>query len=210
MSMSFLGIRNLNDVAFVIDTSSDVSKKELSDVIYFIKSFSTSYKFNGETFVSIVNYGRQTQIPLLLKGGGSYRVVDYTLDFISAIGGRRNMGSMFTALTNDVFTNQNGARSKAVKTAILFVHGNNVAGIDKSTLKQIKDKGINVIVVAIGEDVNKGDIEDIVDDKADAIYIGKTSDLPTAFTKLEDALSNTDGNCFLLKLCFKWLVNVNI
>ena len=186
--ISLAGVPGLNDLVFVVDSSEDVSKDNLAKVISFIQAFTSSYKFNGDTLLSVVNYGEKTVTPLLPQAGGKQIIVDYVLDFLKPVGGKRDLNKAIQSLDTLLTTKSYGIRDGVKKTVVWFVHGENKESVDEKIIKELRDrKDVSITVVAIGKKVNSIDIGTLSPD-ANVITLNDTTELPSAYPTLEDII----------------------
>ena len=98
-----------------------------------------------------------------------------TVDKIDRLQRLRNGNNVLKALEiarDDLFTKRNGARKDVPKTLIVFIDKTGMR--DKrleDTAKQLKDKGVKVIVIAIGPEVDKTDVAGIASSPKDVISL---------------------------------------
>ena len=136
------GIRGTNDIVFVIDTSDGVSKEVITQMKSYVIAFLSSYKFHGETRIAIVSYGGKPFIQLTLLEGIKLPVVEYNLDSLTSVGGKRSFNKVLVSLNEDVFIEANGARANSIKTAVIFMTGNNQEELDPDTVKTVRDNDV--------------------------------------------------------------------
>ena len=191
------GIRGTNDIVFVIDTSDDVSKEVITQMKSYVIAFLSSYKFNWETRVGIVSYGEKPFIQLSLLEGIKLPVVEYNLESLTSIGGKRSFNKVLVSLNEDVFIEANGARANSIKTAVIFMTGNNQEELDRDTVKLVHDNDVKLVVVAIGNEIRKHKIEEA--GLKHVIHLNNSGQLPDIFSNLEDLVTSKNSKIIL---CF--------
>ena len=127
------------------------------------------------TLVGAVVYDTNARLAWRLGDLMDARSTIYTIDRLRRL---RNGNSILKALEiarNDLFSIKNGARRGVPKTLIVFIDKTDARDQRlEDTAKQLKDKGVKVIVIAIGPEVDKKDVSGITSSPTDLI---KPSDL---------------------------------
>ena len=98
-----------------------------------------------------------------------------TVDRINRLRRSRNGNNVLKALEiarDDLFSIMNGARKDVPKTLIVFIDKTGMRDQRlEDTAKQLKDKGVKVIVIAIGPEVDKTDVAGIASSPKDVISL---------------------------------------
>ena len=98
-----------------------------------------------------------------------------TVDRINRLRRSRNGNNVLKALEiarDDLFSIKNGARRDVPKALIVFIDKAEMKDQRlQDTAKQLKDKGVKVIVIAIGPEVNKKDVTGIASTPKDVISL---------------------------------------
>ena len=127
------------------------------------------------TLVGAVIYDTNARLAWRFGDAIDARETVYRIDGLRRL---RNGNSILKALEiarDDLFSMKNGARRGVPKTLIVFIDKTETRDQRlEDTAKQLKDKGVKVIVIAIGPEVDKKDVAGIASSPKDLI---KPSDL---------------------------------
>ena len=139
---------------------------------------------SSATLIGAISYDNDARV--------EWRFVDVidaksTVDKIDRLRRSRNGNNVLKALeiARDVlFSIMNGARRDAPKTLMVFIDKSDVKDQRlEDAAKQLKDKDVKVIVIAMGPDVNKKDVAGIASSPKDVIS------LPDPAKLTEDVIS---------------------
>ena len=103
-----------------------------------------------------------------------------TMQLIDRVVRSRNGNNVLKALEiarDDLYSMKNGGRRDVPKTLILFIDKTEVKDQRlEDTAKQLKDKGVKVIVIAMGPEVDKKDVAGIATDPNDLVTLRTLSE----------------------------------
>ena len=159
--------------------STFTAEKELSKKM--IEKYDIS---KSATIVGGISYDNDARVEWRL---GDVIDTKSTVNRIDRLRRYRNGNNILKALEiarDDLFSVRNGARRDVPKTLIVFIDKTEARDQTlESTAKQLKDKGVKVIVIAIGPEVDKKDVAGIASTPKDLI---KPLDLSKS---MEDVMS---------------------
>ena len=152
---------------------------------------------NSATLVSAVSYDDAAKVEWSF---GDVINAKSTIDRIDRLQRYRNGNNVLKALEiarDDLFSIKNGARRDVPKSLIVFI--DKTEARDQrlgDTANQLKDKGVKVIVIAIGPEVDKKDAVGIASDPKDVISLSDPSKLTEDVTSKAVAQSIPGKKCF--------------
>ena len=145
--------------------STFAAEKELAKKI--VEKYDIS---NSATLVSAISYDNDARVEWRF---GNVIDAKSTIDRINRLQRSRSGNNVLKALEiarDDLFSIKNGARRDVPKTLIVFIDKTEARDQRLAdTAKQLKDKSVKVIVIAIGPEVNKKDVATIASGPKDVI-----------------------------------------
>ena len=136
------------------------------------------------TLVSAIKFDNDAKTEWKFGDVIELRSVKNRIDQLQKLRPGNNILKALEIARDDIFSIKNGARRGVPKTLIVFIDKTEVRDQRlEDAAKQLKDKGVKVIVIAIGPEVNKKDVAGIASSPKDLI---KPSDF---FESKEEVLS---------------------
>ena len=187
------------DVIYAVDTSSGVSDDVLQKMKSFLRNSLKSYTISPtETHIGLMQYGNGAMVKLSLKYGFTESSFVNSVSELELTGGPRQMQKAIRKVASVMFTASDGSRSGSSKVLILLTTGKNYPA-GKSDLpkaaKKLKEKGVKVIVVKIGNE-NNPDATDIVNNP-DKIIKSDPDKLNEAIGEIEKEIGKSLGTFFV-------------
>ena len=132
---------------------------------------------NSATLIGAISYDNDARVEWRF---GDVIDAKSTVDRIDRLQRSRNGNNVLKALEiarDDLFSLKNGARKDVPKTLIVFIDKPEMRNQElHDTAKQLKDKGVKVIVIAIGPEMNKKDVAGIASSPKDVISLPDPSE----------------------------------
>ena len=178
------------DLAFAVDGSRNVDKNTFSKMKKFIKGALTVYTISNEkTHIGIAGFGGdKTNIVMPLSDGISVSLIENAVGSLERTGGPRRMNKAIRYIGSEMFTSKGGSRPDAEKVLVLLTAGKN-SNDGKDDLpkaaRQLKDKGIEVFVIAIGKDFGDEEIKAIASNPDNVAKVESAAELPQVLDQLE-------------------------
>ena len=122
--------------------------------------------------VGAILYGSDANIAWKIGQAADILSVNENIDEIKATKVGKNVRKALQVARDELFSLANGARRNIPKTLILFA--SETEGKDSTidgVAKQLKDNGVNVIVLALGSNVKKQDLSGIASDPSKLITL---------------------------------------
>ena len=139
---------------------------------------------SSATFVSAITFDNDAKAEWKFGDVIDLRSVNDRIDKLRKLRPGNNILKALEIARDDVFSIKNGARRAVPKTLIVFIDKTEMRDQRlEDAAKQLKDRGVKVIVIAIGPEVNKKDVAGIASSPEDLI---KPSDF---FKSKEEVLS---------------------
>lgn len=187
------------DLGLVVTGTSSRDEVLYQKQISFLRDFLKRQNIDNQyTRISVANNGIAPNILFSFNDGISLDQVErYANNFINP-GMPSSTDVNIRRITENMFTTQNGARGRSVpKTLLLFVTKSTNVDELKTSMKTLKDSGVKVVVVAVGNDVNKPKLLSVVEDKKNVIFIGDGRTPDSLVDDASNAASYGELNQFL-------------
>ena len=202
----FAGIIGKKDIVFAVDGSRRVDETMFGKMKKLIKASLKSYNISApETIVALVQFGGDTEIKLTLNQGTNLGTVEKSVNELARVGGPRRMNKALRVIRKDIFDSLK--RNDAQRVVVLFTTGKNSGdgtGELPSVARDLRSRGVEVIVVVVGKENDLKEIESITGKKGNAISVGDVNKLPEAIGVLEAKVREIGGG---LMLIFPVIVN---
>lgn len=198
-SFFLLGVSGAVDVLFALDGSSTVTGKIFDRMKAFIKGSLNTYNISSKDVrIGLMVYGKDASSRLAFTDGTSKYIVEQAVDELDRVGGMRKMTNALKFADKQMFSVTD--RPEAGRLLVLMTNGKNDE-IDKDDLKKavssLRGNKINVLVIAVGDDVDKNELSRIADDQKKLIHLSKDQDIASAVPPVLDEISKAAGTyCF--------------
>ena len=180
------------DVAFFLDGSDRIKKSTFDKMKDFIKGVLQAYDIaKNKTRVSIATFAETQNKIVNLKEGAFKSVVYQAIEDAGALGGKRQLEDAVKYAETGIFEKNN--RGKLV---VLLVNGSpsskDTQDRLEALLRGMKGRGINVVLVAIGETKNDEELRGISKETM-TILVPDSKDIRDAYTTVLDASKKAAG-----------------
>ena len=190
---SHLALGSESDIVYLIDTSQSVNKEVMSAMTQFLKAEVNTHASNAN--IGIINYGKKAEIISDLTSD-SQQLYD-SISGIKKVGGDRRVDVALKKYQRSMLP---GARADRTKQIILFITGgNSLAGKEdlETILAKLKTKGVKIIVIAIGNTIDKNEVTKIaLGEPENVIYIDMVSQLAEVVPSLFLIIGKGAGELF--------------
>lgn len=162
-----------------------------------------------ETHVGIIQYGDKADIMIKPKDGITFSKLDDVTRKLSRIGGARRMNKALRLVNSEIYGQPGETRPNAKKVLILLTTGKNSgdgSGELPRVARQLRDQGVQIVVVAIGKDVDSSEVDTITGKKGGSVAVEDPNNLQEAVGQLEEKLNDVEGEITLQ--IFLWLYSV--
>ncbi|XP_067662240.1 uncharacterized protein [Haliotis asinina] len=161
-----LGCQALNrqlDIAFIVDTSSSLSKDDFTRVKDFLKDIVNGLNIGPNTaHVAVITYASTVNVQFRLNRYFSSNEVYTAIDNLVYTGGATNTAGALNAAVTDVFANSVGARDNAVKVAILITDGKSDDAINtQHAADNVHMNNIAVFTVGVGSSIDANELQNV-------------------------------------------------
>ena len=179
----------LLDVVFALDGSESLANKGFDGIKILVETMLDNYNISEtETHVGIVEFSDKANVILPLNELFEPNLIKDKVQRIIPSGGKGTVTDEALRKSADVvFDVKSGGRPGASKVLIIVTDGTS-SGKEppKRAVKPVKEKGVRVYVVNIGEDTDKDELKDIAPTEKN-IYPAKTpQEIPSIAPKLVD------------------------
>ena len=164
------------DLVFALDGSESLAKKGFDKVKDLVKAMIDQYRISEtETHVGVIEFSDEAEVILPLNLIFNAGLLINKVQGIDPSGGKGTVtDEALRKSVDEVFAVKSGGRPGASKVLIIVTDGKSTGRVPpKRAVKPVKEKGVRVYVVNIGEDTDKDELKDIVPTE-DNIYSVKT------------------------------------
>ena len=164
-SVNIVTIELVLDLVFALDGSERLAKKGFNNVkghtVFMLDNFTIS---ESETHVGVVEFSNKVNVILPLNELFEPDLVkDKVKDIIPSGGKERVTDKALKKLADGVFDVKSGGRPGASKVLIIVTDGKSTGKEPpKRAIKPLKEKGVRVYVVNIGDETDKNELKDLV------------------------------------------------
>ena len=138
----------------------------------FVKALLDRYKIsNDNTVPGIIVYGENANVIIRFGQILDRDRVKRAVDILRNPGGGNNFGSALDTAQDILLKEANGARRNVAKTLLLFTDKKNSGNVTLlyDVLKKLRDAGVKIVVVGIGNEINDLELDSIATNK-DALF----------------------------------------
>ena len=191
------------DIAFVVDTSTDVSYQDFQKMKDFL--IAVEKRFRIAEFGSrhgVIVHGSRAQLLVRLNGAQNSTEFVKAVDSLWRIGGQRASYRALEIAENVLFDFGNGARRNAPKVVVMVTAGGE-AGFSNSAYlnqvaKRLRDRGVVVKVVGIGSALSRNALLPLVASSADLYRPSSVDGLKDETPALSDSICMNIGMYVIL------------
>lgn len=176
-------------VVMAIDTSQRLSKKDISQVLDFAKSSLKPYNLSSSNVeVVLLSYGKD--VNLIKASLQKSEDLEAIFDTFPEVGGRQNIPGLIEFVNNNLFKNKNSDKKKVL---IMTAYGEpNLKALSPKTLKDLKEKKVEVLSLAIGSVDPERFIS--VCPPSNVVSVDDIEDLPEKIGELEKKTKGVIGS----------------
>jgi len=158
VSLAAFGAACKMDIAFVLDRSGSIGDSNFDLEKAFMKNVVGNYEVNANKVqAALISFDNAAKVEFLLTDHLSNSEVYAAVDAVSFTGGGTNYHEALQHVLGDIFASGKGSRSTAIKVVVFATDGqdNYDPQIGINDADAIRAAGLRVIVVGIGDGVNK-------------------------------------------------------
>merc|ERR1712013_519774 len=170
---------NIVDVGFILDSSGSL-RGDYQTEKNFLKSLAEAFaiSYHGSR-QSVVTFGYNTKLSIRFKDHTERAAFNAAVDSIPLMGSSTRIDRALRQAQREMFTKENGARVTSPKVLILLTDGSQSRGQGAENpsdiAAQLRASGVNMIVIGIGSQINKQELDRIAGGK-DKAFIAESFD----------------------------------
>ena len=175
------------DLIFALDGSQSVGEGGFKNIKSLVLTMLDNYNISESgTHVGVIEFSNQANVVFPLNQLFDSTLIKDQVQRIVSSGGKETVtDEVLRKLANEVFDAKSGGRPGASKVLIIITDGKSTGEEPpKRAVKPVKEKGVRVYVVNIGEDTDKDELEDIVPTEKNIYPAKTTTQLPSIAPKL--------------------------
>ena len=193
------GISGALNLVFALDGSNRINESTYNKIKNFATASLQSYPVSSsQTHIGIVNFGADPSTILQPGYSFSKTSIRALLKGMNRVGGDRRLDKALNHIDKTIFARLTQARPNASKALIILTMGENAAnerqGIIEAT-RSLKQEGVNIVVVGIGADTNKQEMQQLASNPAYSMILPTETMLPTVYGQVERAVASSVGKC---------------
>ena len=176
---------------FALDGSQSVGEKGFKNIKDLVITILDKYNISqSETHVGVIEFSNQANVILPLnKLFESTSIKDQVKRIVPSGGKETVTDEVLRKSADEVFDVKSGGRPGALKVLVIITDGKSTGEEPpKRAVKPVKEKGVRVYVVNIGEDTDKDELKDIVPTEKNIYPAKTTAQLPNIAPKLAEGI----------------------
>ena len=175
-----------------MDGSESLSRKGFDKIKDFVKVMLDNYTVSeSETHVGIIEFSDKANVILQLNKLFEPTSIKHQVQRIIPSGGKETVtDEALRKSADEVFDVKSGGRPGASKVLIIVTDGKSTGKEPpKRAVKPVKEKGVRVYVVNIGEDTDKDELKDIVPTEKNIYPVKYPDNVPSVAPKLVEDIN---------------------
>jgi Mg-chelatase subunit ChlD len=177
------------DLVFALDGSESLAQKGFDKIKDLVKAMIDNYTISEtETHVGVIEFSDKANVILQLNKLFEPTSIKDEVQRIIPSGGKETVtDEALRKSADELFDVKSGGRPGASKVLIVVTDGKSTGKEPlKRAVKPLKEKGVRVYVVNIGEDTDKDELKDIVPTDENIYPVKNPDEVPDVATKLVD------------------------
>ena len=177
------------DLVFALDGSESLAQKGFDKIKDLVKAMIDNYTISEtETHVGVIEFSDKANVILQLNKLFEPTSIKDEVQRIIPSGGKETVtDEALRKSADELFDVKSGGRPGASKVLIIVTDGKSTGKEPpKRAVKPLKEKGVRVYVVNIGEDTDKDELKDIVPTDENIYPVKNPDEVPDVATKLVD------------------------
>jgi collagen type VI alpha len=177
----------LLDLVFALDGSESLAEKGFDKIKYLVNATIDNYTISEpETHVGIIEFSDKANVILPLNKLFEPTSIKDQVQRIIPSGGKETVtDEALRKSADELFDVKSGGRPGASKVLIIVTDGKSTGKEPpKRAVKPLKEKGVRVYVVNIGEDTDKDELKDIVPTDKNIYPVKNPDEVPGVAPKL--------------------------
>ncbi|XP_078589338.1 sushi, von Willebrand factor type A, EGF and pentraxin domain-containing protein 1-like [Branchiostoma floridae x Branchiostoma japonicum] len=177
------------DLIFLLDSSTSLGQSNFEKVKQYAKDIVDDLPIHtGLTRIGLVQYSDSPSDVVFLKDYDNKTQISEAIDGLSYLGGATFTGEAIDHTRTISFAESNGNRPEIPDTLVVVTDGKSSDDISFPSLST-RQKGVNVFVVGVGEDLDRQTLRGIAGDPEKVLPVPNDDALPVANNKLVNWLN---------------------
>lgn len=151
------------DMLFLVDSSSAVPRANYGEELRFLQQIVNQFNVSPRYVrAGIIPYGNTAQLSIPLGRHATNEAINRSIDSLPYIGGAKRIDRALW-LANQTFSQ---ARRLVPKILLILTHGGQLADVGTNIrlpVKALRDQGVSIFTIAIGDDVDYSRLNYIVE-----------------------------------------------
>ena len=165
---------SIADVGFLLDSSGSL-RSDYQKEKQFLKAIASTFGISSKgSRAGVVAFSSDAELSIRLNDNKNLTNFNAAVDKIPIMGSTTRIDKALLLAKNELFAIRNGARPGIPKILILLTDGSQTQDVDimnpKGLADNLRKKGIQVLVVGIGSEVNEAELLDLGGNKAENVF----------------------------------------
>lgn len=170
------------DLVFVLDTSGSITDENFEKQKNFVKALASSFDPAATSHqLALMSYSGDAQIEVTFKNKTIQKDFEKAIDRVSHSKGRTRLDKALQLASSQLFAASGGSRPSVRKVMIVLTDGRQSQDFDTVPLsvavRPLRQLGVKIYAVAIGDEVDLGELNQITDSRDDVISVSDFDDL---------------------------------
>ena len=170
------------DLAFVVDTSGSITDENFKKQKDFVKALASSFDpITTSHKLALISYSGDAQIEASFKDKMDQKGFEKAIDRVPHSKGRTRLDKALDLASSQLFTASGGTRDSKRKVMIILTDGRQSQDYDTVPLavavRPLRQLGVKIYAVAIGDEVDLSELNQMTDNKDDVIPVSGFDDL---------------------------------
>lgn len=170
------------DLAFVVDTSGSITDENFKKQKDFVKALASSFDPTAASHqLALISYSGDAQAEVSFKDKNDYKDFKKAIDRVPHSKGRTRLDKALELASSQLFTASGGTRPSKRKVMIILTDGRQSQDYDNVPLtvavRPLRELGVRIFAVAIGDEVDLSELNQMTDSKDDVIPVSDFDDL---------------------------------
>ena len=170
------------DLAFVVDTSGSITDENFKKQKDFVKALASSFDPTAASHqLALISYSGDAQAEVSFKDKNDYKDFEKAIDRVPHSKGRTRLDKALELASSQLFTASGGTRPSKRKVMIILTDGRQSKDYDNVPLtvavRPLRELGVRIFAVAIGDEVDLSELNQMTDSKDDVIPVSDFDDL---------------------------------
>ena len=186
------------DIAFLLDSSASIGEPSYQKMKDFVKAIADSFIIGpGKALTAVIQYGTTATTAIRFNDHMTNAGFNAAVDTLQYVGGETRIDKALQLASSELLTERSGSRAGVAKVMVLLTDGRQSKAPDGLDLQKaaapLLSAGVRIFAVGIGSDIDKKELQLVVDKTDDVIVVPSYDGLATRVRQLSIAICESSG-----------------